>query len=52
MYIGILILFIGWIGLIIISLSYQFKDNEQGKPYLKSLPKIDPDNPSRTSTPE
>jgi hypothetical protein len=50
-YIGILILLVGWIGLIIIALSYKFEDDEYGKLHPRSLPKTNPDNPSKTGTP-
>jgi hypothetical protein len=51
-YIGILILLIGWIGLIIIALSYQFNDDEQDKLHARSLPKTNLDNHFKTGTPE
>ncbi len=51
-YIGIIILLVGWIGLIIITLSYKFEEDEPDKLRLRSLPQTDPDNPSKTGTPE
>ena len=51
-WIGVVILLLGWIGLIIIALSHKFEDDKRDMLHLKSLPKIDPDNPSKTSTPE
>ena len=50
-YIGIGLLCLGWLVLFIVSMVYRFKDDEQNKPYTRSLPKVDPDNPQKTDTP-
>lgn len=52
-YICVFILVIIWIGLLIVGLSDDlFKNDGQDKLHLKSLPKANPDKPSKTSTPE
>ena len=51
-YIGIGLLCLGWLVLFIVSMAYRFKDDEQNKLYTRSLPKTDPDNPSKIGTPE
>jgi len=51
-YISLLILLIGWAGLLIIGLFYQFEDDEQNKLHLKSLQKANPNNTLESSTSE
>lgn len=51
-YIGIGLLCLGWLVLLILSMTYQYKDDDQDKLHLKSLSKTDLDNPLVTSTPE
>ena len=50
-WIGVVILLLGWIGLIIIALSYKFEDDERDKLHLKTQPKTDSDYPSESGTP-
>ena len=51
-YIGIGLLGLMWIVLFFVSMAYRFKDDQQNKLYTRSIPKVDPDNPSKTCTPE
>jgi hypothetical protein len=51
-YIGLLILLIGWAGLLIIGLFYQFEDDEQNRQHRKYIQKANPDKALESSTPE
>lgn len=52
-YISVFIIVLGWLGLLIVGLSDDlFKNDGQDKLHLKSLPKANPDKPSKTSKPE
>ena len=50
-WIGVVILLLGWIGLIIIALSYKSEDTKRDKLQSKSHPKADSDNQLKTDTP-
>jgi hypothetical protein len=50
-YIAAGLLCLGWIVLLILSMSYQFADDEQDELHLRSLPKTNPNNSSETDTP-
>lgn len=51
-WISVAILLLGWIGLMIVTLSYKVEEDRMDSLDLKSLPNINPDNPSKTGTPE
>ena len=42
----------GWIYLILIALVYNLEDDKRDKLHLKPKPMTEPDNPSKTVTPE
>jgi hypothetical protein len=52
MYIGVLILLLGWIGLLIIGLSFKFDDDEKDKRYLKKSLNAKFKSTSESSSPE
>ena len=51
-WVGVIILLLGWIGLLIIALSYKFEEDRPGSLDPQSLPKTNSDNPSEASTPK
>ena len=51
-FISVIIFLLGWLGLLIIGLSYNFDDDEKDRQDLKSLPKVNPNNTSESGMPE
>ena len=52
MYISALILLLGWVGLLIIGLTYDFDDAEKDTGVIKFFSKANPNNRSKSSAPE
>ena len=51
-WIGVVILLLGWIGLFVIAFSYKFEEDKLDSLDLKFLQKTNPDNPPKSGMPE